>query len=122
MKLVPRLSEVCPRTEAKMVDNGERAEAVADLAATDSSPRHGFRGGWFLRHPEKGGVQFRRLRRPAEALPAHLGKIPSPVQTHFEKSILTLDNLLYEPWVNMRHVIEAFPNPIGRVPRGKKIQ
>lgn len=50
------------------------------------------------------------------------GRYPSPLQTHFEKSMLTLDNLLYEPWVNMRQVIEAFPNPIRRVPKGKVVQ
>lgn len=58
---------------------------------------------------------------PQKRLRLLSGKYPSPVQTHFERSALTLDNLLYEPWVPMRKVIEAFPNPIGRIPKGELV-
>jgi DNA (cytosine-5)-methyltransferase 1 len=56
---------------------------------------------------------------PQKRLRLISGRYASPIQTHFEKSMLTLDNLLYEPWVPMRKVIESFPNPIGRVPKGR---
>jgi DNA (cytosine-5)-methyltransferase 1 len=50
------------------------------------------------------------------------GRYPSPVQTHADQPVLTLDNLLYQPWVPMRRVVEAFPNPIGRVPKGREVE
>lgn len=50
------------------------------------------------------------------------GRYPSLVQTHAGEPTMTLDNLLFQPWVPMRRVVEAFPNPIGRVPKGRVIE
>lgn len=50
------------------------------------------------------------------------GRYPSPVQTHFEEPTLTLDSSFGQRWVTMREVIDAFPNPIGKVPKGELIR
>lgn len=59
---------------------------------------------------------------PQKRLRLLSGRYPSPVQTHSDVPTLTLDNVLYHPWVPMRKVVEAFPNPIGRVPKGRTIE
>jgi DNA (cytosine-5)-methyltransferase 1 len=59
---------------------------------------------------------------PQKRLRLLSGRYPTPVQTHFEETMLTLDNLLYQPWVPMKKVVEAFPSPIGRVPKGRVIE
>ena len=50
------------------------------------------------------------------------GRYPTPWQTHSDQPTLTLDNTVYQPWVPMRKVIDAFPNPIGRVPGGRAVE
>ncbi|MDG6921106.1 MAG: DNA cytosine methyltransferase [Nitrososphaerota archaeon] len=59
---------------------------------------------------------------PQKRLRLLSGRYPSPVQTHSDAPTLTLDNVLYQPWVPMRKVVDAFPNPIGRVPKGKVVE
>jgi DNA (cytosine-5)-methyltransferase 1 len=59
---------------------------------------------------------------PQKRLRLISGRYPAPVQTHFERTTLTLDNLLYEPWITMRTVIKAFPDPIKRVPKGRVVR
>lgn len=59
---------------------------------------------------------------PQKRLRLLSGKYPTPVQTHFESSQLTLNNLRYQPWRTMREIIKAFPNPIGRVNKNKMVR
>ena len=59
---------------------------------------------------------------PQKRLRLLSGRYPSPVQTHSDAPTLTLDNVIYQPWVPMRRVVDAFPNPIGRIPKGKVVE
>jgi DNA (cytosine-5)-methyltransferase 1 len=81
----------------------------------------GFAEGGFFDIPRREVFNSADFGAPQKRLRLISGRYPTPIQTHFEQSTLTLDNLLYEPWVPMRKVIEAFPNPIGRVPKGKVV-
>ena len=59
---------------------------------------------------------------PQKRLRLLSGRYPTPVQTHADEPTLTLDDTLYQPWVPMRKVVEAFPNPIGRIPKGRAVE
>ena len=102
MENVPRLLKVLPRQVG-----------FHDIVAEDDAPfeiprREVFNSADF-------GVPQRRLRLIS-------GRYPMPVQTHSDSSIHTLDNGLRNPWVPMREVIDAFPNPIGDLPKGGIIE
>jgi DNA (cytosine-5)-methyltransferase 1 len=101
MENVPRLLQTLPH-RVRLQDLGVPEDGFFDIPR-----REVFNSADF-------GAPQKRLRLLS-------GRYPSPVQTHFEGSTLTLDNLLYQPWVHMRKVIEAFPNPIRPVPRGTRI-
>ncbi|MDE1768773.1 MAG: DNA cytosine methyltransferase [Candidatus Micrarchaeota archaeon] len=58
---------------------------------------------------------------PQKRLRLFSGVYPDPVQTHSETPQATLLNGKYKNWVSMRHVIEAFPNPLGNPTRGNSI-
>lgn len=102
MENVPRLGQTLPH-RVRLQDMG-----IAEDGFFDVPRREVFNSADF-------GAPQRRLRLLS-------GRYPSPIQTHFEESTLTLDNLLYQPWVTMRAVIDALPNPLGRVPRGKLVR
>lgn len=101
MENVPRLLQTLP-SRVRLQDMG-----IAEDGFFDIPRREVFNSANF-------GAPQKRLRLLS-------GKYPSPVQTHFAESALTLDNLLYEPWVPMRRVIDAFPNPIEPVPKRKVV-
>ena len=101
MENVPRLLQTLPH-RVRLQDMG-----VAEDGFFDIPRREVFNSADF-------GAPQKRLRLLS-------GRYPSPIQTHFEESALTLDNLLYQPWVPMRAVIDAFPNPLGRKRKGKII-
>ena len=102
MENVPRLLQTLPH-RVRLQDMGVPEDGFFDIPR-----REVFNSADF-------GAPQRRLRLLS-------GRYPTPVQTHFEESMLTLDNLLYQPWVPMRTVVDAFPDPIGRVPRGKVVE
>ncbi len=102
MENVPRLLQTLPH-RVRLQDMGIPEDGFFDIPR-----REVFNSADF-------GAPQKRLRLLS-------GSYPTPVQTHFEESTLTLDNLLYEPWVHMRKVVESFPNPIGRIPRGKLVK
>lgn len=97
MENVPRLLQTLPH-RVRLQDMG-----IAEDGFFDIPRREVFNSADF-------GVPQKRLRLLS-------GRYPSPVQTHFEGSTLTLDNLLYEPWVPMRKVIEVFPDPLRKIHR-----
>src|SRR2546425_8655925 len=101
MENVPRLLQTLPH-RVRLQDIGIAEDGFFDI------PRREVFNSADFGAPQK---RFRLLS----------GRYPSPVQTHFEESMLTLDNLLYEPWVPMRVVVKAFPNPIGRVQKEKMV-
>jgi DNA (cytosine-5)-methyltransferase 1 len=101
MENVPRLLQTLPH-RVRLQDMGFAEEGFFDIPR-----REVFNSADF-------GAPQKRLRLIS-------GRYPTPIQTHFEQSTLTLDNLLYEPWIPMKKVIEAFPNPIGRVHKGKMV-
>ena len=49
------------------------------------------------------------------------GIYPNPVQTHCENPDARLFRGEYLKWVPMRHVIEAYPNPLGKPKRDKTV-
>jgi len=102
MENVPRLLQTLPH-RVRLQDMGIPEDGFFDIPR-----REVFNSADF-------GAPQKRLRLLS-------GNYPTPLQTHFEASMLTLDNLLYSPWVPMRKVIEAFPNPLGRAHKGKKVQ
>jgi DNA (cytosine-5)-methyltransferase 1 len=102
MENVPRLLQTLPH-RVRLQDMGFAEDGFFDIPR-----REVFNSADF-------GVPQKRLRLIS-------GKYPSPVQTHFEQSTLTLDNLLYEPWVPMKKVIRAFPNPIDKIPQNLMVQ
>ncbi|MDA4127039.1 MAG: DNA cytosine methyltransferase [Thaumarchaeota archaeon] len=102
MENVPRLLQTLPH-RVRLQDMGIAEDGFFDI------PRREVFNSADFGAPQK---RFRLLS----------GRYPSPIQTHFEESMLTLDNLLYQPWVPMRKIIEAFPNPLGRARRGRIIQ
>jgi DNA (cytosine-5)-methyltransferase 1 len=61
------------------------------------------------------GVPQRRLRLIS-------GRYPTPVPTHSDNSTHTLDYNPRNPWVTMREVIDALPNPIEDVPKEEIVQ
>jgi DNA (cytosine-5)-methyltransferase 1 len=101
MENVPRLLQTLPR-RVRLQDMGVPEDGFFDVPR-----REVFNSADF-------GAPQKRLRLLS-------GRYPSPIQTHFEESTLTLDNLLYQPWVPMRRVIEALPNPLGRVRKGELV-
>ena len=101
MENVPRLLQTLPH-RVRLQDMGFAEEGFFDIPR-----REVFNSADF-------GAPQKRLRLIS-------GRYPTPIQTHFEQSTLTLDNLLYEPWIPMRKVMEAFPNPIGRVHKGRMV-
>jgi DNA (cytosine-5)-methyltransferase 1 len=101
MENVPRLLQTLPdRVSLKEM-------GVAETGHFDIPRREVFNSADF-------GAPQKRLRLLS-------GRYPSPVQTHADAPTLSLDNVLYQPWVPMRKVVEAFPNPIGRVPKGRVV-
>jgi DNA (cytosine-5)-methyltransferase 1 len=92
MENVPRLLQTLPH-RVRLQDMG-----IAEDGFFDVPRREVFNSADF-------GAPQKRLRLLS-------GRYPSPIQTHFEESMLTLDNVLYQPWVPMRKVVEAFPDPL----------
>jgi DNA (cytosine-5)-methyltransferase 1 len=102
MENVPRLLQTLPH-RVRLQDMGIPEDGFFDI-------------------PRKEVFNSADFGAPQKRLRLLSGRYPTPLQTHFEESMLTLDNLLYEPWVPMRAVVDAFPDPIGRVPVGKVIE
>jgi DNA (cytosine-5)-methyltransferase 1 len=50
------------------------------------------------------------------------GVYPTPFQTHAETPQAPLFGKKYEKWVSMRHVIDAYPNPLGKPIRGQFVK
>ncbi|MDA4128669.1 MAG: DNA cytosine methyltransferase [Thaumarchaeota archaeon] len=95
MENVPRLLQTLPH-RVRLQDMGVPEDGFFDVPRQEVFNSANF------------GAPQKRLRLLS-------GRYPSPVQTHFEESMLTLDNVLYQPWVPMRKVIGAFPDPLGRM-------
>ncbi len=94
MENVPRLAQTLPH-RVRLQDMGIPEDGFFDIPRIEPFNSADF------------GAPQKRLRLLS-------GRYPSPIQTHFEESMLTLDNVLYQPWVRMRKVIESFPNPLKR--------
>lgn len=94
MENVPRLAYTLPH-RVRLQDMGIPEDGFFDIPRIEPFNSADF------------GAPQKRLRLLS-------GRYPSPIQTHFEESMLTLDNVLYQPWVTMRKVIECFPDPLGK--------
>jgi DNA (cytosine-5)-methyltransferase 1 len=95
MENVPRLLQTLPQ-RVRLQDMGFAEDGFFDVPRREVFNSANF------------GVPQKRARLLS-------GRYPTPVQTHFERSTLSLDNLLYEPWVPMKAVLRAFPSPLSRL-------
>ena len=82
----------------------------------------GITGDGFLEIPRRHVFNSADFGAPQKRTRLLSGRYPSPIQTHFEESAMTLEGTSYQPWVPMRRVIEAFPNPIAQIPNGLTIK
>ncbi len=94
MENVPRLMQALPN-RFKLKDIGINKEGYFDIPKLQIFNSADF------------GAPQKRLR-------LFSGVYPNPIQTHSENPTVNLFGDRYQKWISMRHVIESYPNPLGR--------
>lgn len=74
----------------------------------------------YLEIPKKQVFNSADYGAPQKRLRLFSGRYPNPVQTHSENPTMSLTGNRYRKWISMRHVIDAYPNPLKK-PMGGSI-
>lgn len=83
--------------------------------------KFGFKDAGILDIPRRTILNAADYGTPQKRIRLISGNYPLPVQTHFETIGLDYFAEGAKKWVPMRKVVEAFPNPLPKPKRGKKI-
>jgi DNA (cytosine-5)-methyltransferase 1 len=74
--------------------------------------RLGVKEDGYLEFPRRTVLNAADYGAPQKRLRLFSGRYPDPVQTNAEDPVSSLDGKTYEPWVSMRRILQAFPDPL----------